>query len=86
MNLKVKISNHFTRTQEEKLRQILTKPSAAFAWDYADIKGVPPNICKHHIYIKDDATLIRQPQRRMNPALKDIVKAEWQKLIDVEFI
>ena len=28
----------------------------------------------------------RQPQRRMNPALRDIVKQELQKLLDVNFI
>ena len=29
---------------------------------------------------------IRQPQTRMNPALKDIVKEELQKLLNVGFI
>ena len=29
---------------------------------------------------------IRQPQRRMNPALKDIVKEELQKLLTAGFI
>jgi hypothetical protein len=31
-------------------------------------------------------TPIRQPQRRMNPTLKDIVKEEIQKLLNVSFI
>ena len=30
--------------------------------------------------------LIRQPQRRMNPTLKDIVKEKLQKLLNVGFI
>ena len=29
---------------------------------------------------------VRKPQRRMNPALKDIVKEELQKLLNVGFI
>lgn len=52
---------------------IITKHSAAFAWNYTDIKGIHADICKHHIYIKEDASPVRQLQGRMNPALKDIV-------------
>ena len=50
------------------------------------MKGVHPSVCTHHIYIKEDRKLVRQPQRRMNPALKDIVKEELQKLLDAGFI
>jgi hypothetical protein len=46
------------------------------------MKGIHPNICTHHIYIKDESSPIRKPQRRMNPSLKDIVKGELQKLLD----
>jgi hypothetical protein len=50
------------------------------------MKGIHPSICTHHIYIKEDCKHVRQPQRRMNPAMKDIVKQELQKLLDVGFI
>ena len=50
------------------------------------MKGVHPSVCTHHIYIKEYCKPIRQPQRRMNPALKDIVKEELQKLLDAGFI
>jgi len=40
------------------------------------MKGIPTNLCTHHIYIKEDCHPVRQPQRRMNPALKNIVKEE----------
>jgi hypothetical protein len=40
----------------------------------------------HHIYTQENAKPIRQPQWRMNPALKDIVKDELQKLLNVNFI
>ena len=35
---------------------------------------------------KKDSRPIRQPQRRLNPHLKDIVKDELRKLLDVNFI
>jgi hypothetical protein len=50
------------------------------------MKGIHPSICTHHIYIKEDYNTIRKPQRRMNLALKDIVKQELQKWLDVGFI
>ena len=50
------------------------------------MKGIPANSCTHHIYIKEDCCPVRQPQRRMNPALKNVVKEELQKLLDVGFI
>ena len=50
------------------------------------MKGVHPSVFTHHIYIKEDFKLVRQPQRRMNPTLKDIVKEELQKLLDAGFI
>jgi len=58
----------------------------AFAWSYKEMKGVHPSVCTHHIYIKEGCKLVRQPQRRMNLALKDIVKEELQKLLDAGFI
>ena len=50
------------------------------------MKGVHPLVCKHHIYIKEVYKTLRQPQRRMNLALKDIVKEELWKLLDAGFI
>ena len=50
------------------------------------MKGVHPSVCTHHIYIKECCKPFRQPQRRMNPALKDVVKEELQKLLDAGFI
>jgi hypothetical protein len=50
------------------------------------MKGIHPDTCIHHIYIQKDATHVRQPQRRMNPSLREIVKVELQKLLNVGFI
>jgi hypothetical protein len=82
----LKINNKLTSQQEQKLLDVLKINVEAFAWDYKDMKGIHPSICTHHIYIKEDCKPIRKPQRRMNPAMKDIVKQELQKLLDVGFI
>jgi len=80
------IHKNLTTDQEQKLVQLLRKYKEAFAWDYLDMKGIDPQLCTHHIYTENDARLIRQPQWRLNPHLRDIVKAKLQKLLDVNFI
>ena len=50
------------------------------------MKGIKPETCSHHIYTRADIRPVRQPQRRMNPSLRDIVKEELQKLLNVNFI
>lgn len=72
--------------QQTQLIEILQKQSRAFAWEYKDMKGIQPDTCIHHIYTQENVKPIRQPQRRMNPVLKDIVKDELQKLLNANFI
>ena len=50
------------------------------------MRGIPSNLCTHHIYIKSDSRPMCQTQRRMKPNLRDIVKEEIQKLLEVGFI
>lgn len=80
------INNNLEEFQKRKLIEMLQKHSSSYAWDYADMKGVDPKTCMHHIYIQENAQLVRQPQRRMNPNLREIVKEELQKLLNVNFI
>ena len=72
--------------QQKQLVSILKEQTRAFTWEYTDIKGIHPYTCIHHIYTQGEVTSVRQPQRRLNPTLKDIVKEEIQKLLNVRFI
>jgi hypothetical protein len=80
------INANLDEQQQQKLIQVLSKYQQDFSWEYSDMKGIDPQLCTHHIYIEKDAQPIRQPKRRMNPHLRDIVKEELQKLLDVDFI
>ena len=80
------LNPEFEKQQTEKLLELLKEQSGAFTWDYSDMKGIDPNTCSHHIYTQEGARPIRKHQRRMNPTLKDIVKEELQKLLNVNFI
>jgi hypothetical protein len=73
---------------EQKIQviEMLQRQFDAFAWDYVDMKGIHPDTCTHNIYTNDQIRPVRQPQRRMNLALKDIVKEELQKLLRANLI
>ena len=70
----LKINSSLSPSEEKELCSLLNHHLDAFAWSYKEMKGVHPSVCTHHIYIKKDCKSVKQPQRRMNPALKDNVK------------
>jgi hypothetical protein len=80
------INSGLDTDQQKQLVDILKEQTGAFSWEYTDMKGIHPDTCIHHIYTQGEVTPVRQPQRRMNPTLKDIVKEEIQKLLNVGFI
>lgn len=65
---------------------MLRDNKATFSWEYQDICGIHLDTCTHHIYIEEESRPVRQPERRLNPILQDIVKEELQKLFNVGFI
>ena len=50
------------------------------------MRDIPSELCTRHIYIKNVSKVVRQPQRRMNPNLRDIMKEEIQKPLEAGFI
>ena len=75
-----------SENQQAQLLKVLKKQAGSFTWEYTDMEGINPNTCIHHIYMDPSMSPIRKPQRRMNPAPKDIVKEELQKLLTAGFI
>eukprot|EP00253_Pinus_taeda_P034423 PITA_34423 len=86
LGMTLNINKNLEKLQQEELTKILQKHSAAFAWEYTDMKGIDPKTCIHHIYIEENSRPIRQPQKRMNPNLREIVKEELKELLNVNFI
>ena len=50
------------------------------------MKGFDPVLYTHRIYISPNCKPIKQSHHRINPALRDIVKNELQKLLNAGFI
>ena len=80
------ISSSLESDQENKLLEILRTHKTAIGWTIADIKGISPLICTHRIHLEEDVKPSRQPQRRLNSIMKEVVKKEVLKLLDVGVI
>lgn len=71
---------------ERKLFGVFKEHKSAFAWKVADIKGINPLVCMHKILMKEKYSPLVQPQRRLNPKMQKVVKAETIKLLDAGII
>ena len=80
------ISSKLDASQEQRLINMLQKHRSALGWTIADIKGISPLICSHHIHLEEGANPRRDPQRRLNPTMKEVVKNEVLKLLDAGII
>jgi transketolase N-terminal domain/subunit len=72
--------------EEEKLLRVLKEYKTAIGWTIADIKGINLAKCMHQIHLEDEAKPTRDVQRRLNPHMKEVVKKEVLKLLDVGII
>ena len=66
--------------------QVLKEHKTAIGWTIADIKGISPSTCMHRILLEEEAKPSRQPQRRLNSPMMDVVKKEILKLLKVGVI
>ena len=56
------------------------------AWSISDIKGVSPIICMHKILMDESYKPSIEHQRRLNPAMKKVVRAKVLKLLNAGII
>ena len=68
------ISSSLESDQENKILKILRTHKTARGWTIVDIKGINPLIFTHRIHLEEDGKPSRQPQRRLNPIMKEVVK------------
>ena len=84
--LPVIIAENLQPDQEDKLLAVLRDHKQAIGWTLADIKGISPSTCMHRILLEEEAKPVRQPQRRLNPLLMEVVKKEISKLLEAGII
>ncbi|KAL4366469.1 hypothetical protein GQ457_05G021760 [Hibiscus cannabinus] len=72
--------------QEERLIATLRQHKEALGWTIADIKGISPTICMHKILLDENHKPTVDAQRRLNQAMKDVVRKEILKWLDAGII
>ena len=80
------ISARLSDEEEHKLLQILKKHKESIAWSIEELKGISPSICMHKILLEETSRPTVEHQRRLNPVIKEVVKKEVLKLLNVGFI
>ncbi|KAK1699288.1 hypothetical protein QYE76_015985 [Lolium multiflorum] len=80
------ISSKLTEFEEERLLQILKKHRGAIGYTLDDLKGISPSFCQHAINMEDDAKPVVEPQRRLIPKMKDVVRNEVLRLLEAGII
>ncbi|RVW27350.1 Retrovirus-related Pol polyprotein from transposon opus [Vitis vinifera] len=82
----VVISSSLTSHQEKFLLEVLKRCKKAIGWQISYLKGISRLVCTHHIYMEEKVKPIRQPQRRLNPHLQEVVLTEVLKLLQAGII
>ena len=72
--------------EEKKLLKTLKKHRAAIGYTLDDLKGISPTLCQHKINLEADAKPVCDPQRRLNPKMKEVVRKEILKLLEAGII
>ncbi|GJZ21112.1 reverse transcriptase domain-containing protein [Tanacetum coccineum] len=69
--LPVVISSALSTAEKARLLEVLKNHKGAIAWSIADIKGIDSSFCTHKILMEDEFKPSVQPQRRVNPNIKE---------------
>ena len=76
------ISANLLEQEEERLLKTLKKHRAAIGYTLDDLKGISPTLQQHKINLEDGAKPVRDPQRRLNSKMKEVVRKEILKLLE----
>jgi hypothetical protein len=80
------ISSALTSEQDESLLSILKLYKNVIGYSIDDIIGISEKVCSHRIHLEEGSRPTREGQRRLNPAMQDVVKKEVLKLLKAGMI
>jgi hypothetical protein len=73
-SLPVIIASNLIDAQEEELLEVLREHKEAIGWTIDDIKGISHSLVMHKIHLEENSKPSRKPQRRLNPAMQEVVR------------
>ncbi|CAN6476682.1 unnamed protein product [Victoria cruziana] len=85
-SLLVIISSVISFEEEGRLLAVLRNHKKAIGWQVSDLRGISPTFCMHRIHLEEGSKPSREFQRRLNPALKEVVKKKIIKWLDADII
>ena len=80
------ISANLSEKGEEKILKTLKKHRAAIGYTLDDLKGISPTLYQHKIDLEADAKPVHDPQRCLNPKMKEVLRKEIIKLLEAGII
>ena len=82
----IKIYDGLSPQEYDEWYKFFMSEKDAFAWTYKDLKGIPPDVCQHHIVLEPNVKPVIQRQYRMNLQCSLMVKEKIDKLLECKFI
>ena len=80
------ISDKLTESETRRLVAVLEKCRSVIGYSLQDLKGISPNLCNHRIPMEPEHKPSREHQRRLNDAMREVVKKEVLKLLYIGII
>jgi hypothetical protein len=68
------------------LLDVLREHKEAIGWTIEYIKGISPSLVMHKIHLEENSKPLREPLRRLNPAMQEVMRTEVINLLDVGII
>ncbi|GKD55729.1 reverse transcriptase domain-containing protein [Tanacetum coccineum] len=84
--LPIIIAKDLKREEKEQLLKVLKSHKRAITWKISDIRGIDTNFYTHKILMEDYFKPAVQHQRRVNPKIHEVIKAEVIKLLNAGLI
>ena len=73
----VTISDKLSQDESLRLITVLEKHHSAFGYSLQDLKGISPALCTHHIPTDPDSIPSRDPQHRLNNAMRVVARKRF---------
>jgi hypothetical protein len=80
------ISDKLSQEQTLHLITVLERHHSAFGYSLQDLKGISLVLCTHRIPTDPNVPPSREPQRRLNNTMREVVKKEVLKLLHAVII
>jgi hypothetical protein len=80
------ISDKLSEGETQQLITGLETHRSILGYSLHGLKGISPTLCTHRVPIKPDATPSREPKRRLNNNMREVVKKEVLKLLHAGII